>query len=121
MDVSGGAGRGNGGGGSGGRIAVYTNTTSGFYGSYNILGGSATDDQVKPRGGGSGTAYLWEPKNGLPYDMLLIDNNNRLHSSLSCLTKEGMRMSLTRSIFLGSPLFTSMHQCQQSLDPQGGR
>ena len=85
VDVSGGAGRGNGGGGSGGRIAVYTNATSGFYGSYNILGGSATDDQVKPRGGGSGTAYLWEPKNGLPYDMLLIDNNNRLHSQFVML------------------------------------
>ena len=85
MDASGGDGIDGGGGGSGGRIAVFTDTTNLFYGVYNAWGGTATDELSAPRGGGSGTVYLWQPRNGLPYESLLIDNQNRPHSQFVML------------------------------------
>ena len=45
-----------GGGGSGGRIAMYFNSNKTFAGSWDIYGGSATDDNGD---GSSGTAFFY--------------------------------------------------------------
>ena len=77
LSVNGGSGLSNGGGGSGGRIAVYTNTSSEYRGEYQALGGNGNAELTVPRGGGSGTVYLQEPQNGVPYRRLYLDNKNR--------------------------------------------
>ncbi|XP_072025321.1 uncharacterized protein [Amphiura filiformis] len=77
LSANGGNGLGYGGGGSGGRIAVYTNMSSEYRGEYQALGGNGNAELTVPRGGGSGTVYLQEPRNGAPYRRLYIDNKNR--------------------------------------------
>ena len=80
LDVSGGKGQGlKTGGGSGGRIGLYFRSRSRYFGQYLAHGGAAgdTESDLTLASGGPGTVFIQEFRSKIPYDQLLVDNNNR--------------------------------------------
>ncbi|KAI8478546.1 hypothetical protein Bbelb_437250, partial [Branchiostoma belcheri] len=65
-----------GGAGSGGSIWIETEKNV-YDGTYLALGGDGTDSSTQPRGGGPGTVFLQETRNGYPHRQLRINNQDR--------------------------------------------
>ena len=114
LSANGGDGSGNGGGGSGGRIAVYTNITSEYGGEYSTLGGKAYRDSSLPAGGGSGTVFLQELRNGLPFKRLFVDNQNRIITQYVALNETDPRVYEFDEVHL--PRKSSIHISEEVSD-----
>lgn len=75
-------------GGAGGRIGLHLETQIYYFGSYNNLGGSGNNGYLS--GGGPGSVYIKDTRNGRGYEQLHLDNNKRTWDHYFILEEPGI-------------------------------